>query len=112
GDNGWTAVKTNDLFVFKGSGVSDSNKYMDGSKSGLNDPITDPNHSRYINPNLTPAELDAYDGRMLQHQSLDFPEFDYDAYKLLALRRGDYYTTDANNKVYRRDGTLVTDMYN
>lgn len=111
-DNMWTGVKTNDLFVFKGSGVSDSNKYMDGSKSGLNDPITNPANPRYIDPSMAPAELDAYAGRLLQHQDLDFPEFNYDSYKLLAQRRGDYYTTDANNKLYRRDGTLVADIYN
>lgn len=104
-DSNWTSVKTNDLFTFS------EMKYLDGSKFGISAPITDPSNPRYINPCAPTAELDIYNGRILQHQNLLFPEFNYDEYKRLALRRGDYYSTDASSRLFRRDGSLVTDVY-
>lgn len=94
-DPGWTAIRTDEYFIMQGA------DYMDGTRTGSPTPLTLAAGDRYYNPCLYPCQLSRYDGRFLQHQTLNFPEFKYEEYKEIALRRGEYYSTDAAGNIYR-----------
>jgi hypothetical protein len=98
----WTKARSNAYFYKKNGGT---NYYMNGTTDG------DPNFSATAvdDPyNTSPVDIgyEGFAGRFMQNQSLVFPTFDYDDYKEIALRRGEYYTTNVDGDVFR-DGFQV-----
>lgn len=114
----WTAARTEGQFM---TSQGTPTAYLDGRYH--NNTTTLPNNPDYrrfteIPAGDTPYYEQPFTGvtfgnganavdmgeRFFQHQSLDFPQFDYDVWKTLAQQRGEYYSTELVNgqtKIYR-----------
>jgi len=90
-DTKWLKLKTMEYIM-----MTDGKSFADGTVNGSVTPLpeTAPN---YYQPWLGDKWLD----EIYQHQELTFPEYDYWAYKELAIEKGKYYGTDDSGNIYR-----------
>lgn len=91
----WTIMRTESDIKY-GTG-----EYVDGSKKGSAVPLTPSAGTKYYNPCIKPAQLMEYSGRLLMHQTLQFPNYDYTSFKTFSMQRGTYYGTDASGNIYK-----------
>ncbi len=73
-----------------------SKKYADGTLNGSPSPL-DASAVNYHQPWLDTEPFN----RLYQHDTIRWPIFDYEIFKVSAQRRGRYYSTDSDGNIYR-----------
>lgn len=85
----WFKLKT-EAFILMGN-----SNYADGTVNGDTTPLPD-SAPNYYQPWLL---SNANYTNLYQHQVLEFPQFDYQAFKDLAMKRGKYYGSDIDGNI-------------